>query len=54
MHVKSQHALIVREKVMRSKSRRLRSNEGSLIARNARQSHSPDTDSRLLTEINCG
>jgi hypothetical protein len=52
MHFKNQHALMVQQEVMSSKSRRLRSVEGLTPYVERRQSQPPDTDSRLLTELN--
>ena len=51
MHFKNQRALIVRGKAMSSKSRRLPSVEGLTHRAERRKSHRPDTDSRLLTEM---
>ena len=52
MHFKNQHALIVRRKATFSKSKHLRSVEGLTHRAERRESHPPDTDSRLLTEMN--
>jgi hypothetical protein len=45
MHFKNQHALIVQEEVMSSKSKRLRSVEGLTHCPERRESHPADTDS---------
>ncbi len=52
MHFKNQQALIVREKGCPLKSKRLRSVEELAHRAQLRQSLPPDTDSRLLTEMN--
>jgi hypothetical protein len=52
LHFKDQRLLIVLEKVMSAKSKRLRSVEGMTHSAERRESHGPDTDRRLLTEMN--
>jgi hypothetical protein len=54
MHFNYQRALIVREKAISSKSRGLRFGEVITNCPQRRQSHPPDTDSRLLTAMNRG
>jgi hypothetical protein len=51
MHFKNQHALIVRGMASISKSKRLPSVEGLTHRAERRESHPPDTDGRLLTEM---
>jgi hypothetical protein len=52
VHFENQRVLFLREKVMSWKSRRLQSVEGLTHCAERRRSHPPDTDSRLLTELN--
>jgi len=54
VHFENQRVLIVREKMMSSKSRRLRSFERLAHCAKRWQSPTPDTNSRLLTEMNRG
>ncbi len=54
VHFENQRVLMVREKVMSPESRRLRFFERLAHCAKRWQSQTPDTDSRLLTEMNRG
>ena len=54
VHFENQRVLMVREKVMSPESRRLRFFERLAHCAKRWQSQPPDTDSRLLTELNRG
>ena len=54
MHFKNQHALVVQGTATFRESRLLPSVEGLTHREGCRESHPPDTDGRLLTQMNGG